>query len=395
MPDLEDRWAADTAQTVASSQPVTPRERRGHAGSLLLFCPGFSEPGGVARRSRLLAAGFADRGWRVRVISRGGLTRRLRLRQGNGVLSVEVPGFGWRIPGALLYYAVALPLGLAWSVRADATIGIQLSASGFVASMTSSLTRTPAIALTTGTAELGDVRHVSTGWLAPIRRAFVHQFRYVVAQTSFGLDELAGLVRPDQGRVVPNPVLIPDPVPSLTGRPRVLFAGRFSEEKNLVRLLTAWKRTVSKAPSARLTLAGDESSFRDSSEVVIQSVRTDPVLARTVSLPGWVADMAKTMSEHDVFVLPSLSEGMSNALVEAAALGRVVVASDIAPNRAVVGNDYPLLCNPGDPQDIAQKLTAALSDDQLRERARRLLGERIGTFELTAVVAQLERLLDP
>jgi len=96
-----------------------------------------------------------------------------------------------------------------------------------------------------------------------------------------------------------------------------------------------------------------------------------------------------------VFVLPSRSEGMSNALLEACAWGRVVVASDIPSNRAVLGDGYPLLFPPGDAEALAECLARALDPlDPVRGVAAGLVRERTGEFSTEAVVGDLEELID-
>ncbi len=85
-------------------------------------------------------------------------------------------------------------------------------------------------------------------------------------------------------------------------------------------------------------------------------VSDDPVLPHSVTFTGWVADVAPLLAGSDVYVLPSLAEDMSNSLLEACAWGRVVVASDIASNRAVLGNDEPLLFIAGDTLSLVEAL---------------------------------------
>ena len=86
-------------------------------------------------------------------------------------------------------------------------------------------------------------------------------------------------------------------------------------------------------------------------------------------------------------------EGMSNALLEACAHGRVVVASDIPPNRAVLGDDYPLLVPPGDARLLQGALAQAFDDEELRAEALRQISARLEQFSVDAVLDRHEAVI--
>jgi len=60
-------------------------------------------------------------------------------------------------------------------------------------------------------------------------------------------------------------------------------------------------------------------------------------VGQQVSFLGQVADVNAVLDQSDIFVLPSLSEGMSNALLEAMARGLPCVVTDIAGNNDISG----------------------------------------------------------
>ena len=72
-------------------------------------------------------------------------------------------------------------------------------------------------------------------------------------------------------------------------------------------------------------------------------------------VPWWLA-------AGDVFVLPSLHEGMSNAIVEALACGLPVVVSDRPFNRQFLTEECAVFVDPLDPSSIAQGIRSVLSD---------------------------------
>jgi glycosyltransferase involved in cell wall biosynthesis len=361
---------------------------------IVLFTPGHAEPGGAQRRSRVIAAGLAARGWDVRVVTRAGSLRRPRLERSSNLTVIEVPGFDRRRVGGFLFLASALPLGIVWGRHACAFIAIQLMSTATAGAVCSLVVRRPFLGMATTSGRLSEVGYIRDAFLSGLRCRLLGRASWLIAQTASGRDELATLVSSDRVAVIPNPAPAVAAPPSLRGDSRVLFSGRFSEEKDLFRLLRAWRTIAAERHDARLVLAGAGGSHRSVERGVLEAVAGDPVLRRSVVPRGWVADMGPLLSEADVFVLPSLEEGMSNALLEACAWQRIVVASDIPSNREVLGHDYPLLFRAGDTKDLEAKLRAALADDPgLRAGVRRRLSVRMEAFTLDSVIHRLEGLI--
>lgn len=364
-------------------------------GRILLFTPGLGEAGGAARRSRLFAEGLAEQGHEVVVISRSGSGHRVARRRAEGIWSIEVPGFGRRRLGAVLYAMLALPLGLVLGRSARGMVAIQLTAPGTIASICALVWRTPFIVFTSTTGELSEVDAVLGSRTAPIRRRLLGRARHLVGQSVDSSKELERLVSPDRVAVLPTPVRLSTSEASALARtPTVAWSGRLSAEKDLLRLIDAWLRVLDEVPDGQLTLVGGGSEHRSIEDELRARVAADDRLGASVHITGWVGDAASVVARSDVFVLPSLTEGMSNSLLEACALGRVLVASDIPGNRAVVGDGYPLLFPPGDTVAMTDALLAALTDDDVRARSLAQLQARIETFALPTVIDGLLRLLD-
>jgi hypothetical protein len=224
-------------------------------GRVVLFAPGLHEVGGAARRSRLFAEGLVERGWEIRVVTRSATDRRPTVRRSPGILTVELPGFGRRRLGAMLYLLVAVPLGAVWCRRARGVLAVQLSSPAVAASLAALPWRTPLLAFSSTTGELSEVTAVQGSRLAPIRRWLLRRARFLVTQTDVAAAELHRLVPQNRVAVVPTPVRSVD-APPLTGAPRAMYMGRFSAEKDLLRLVEAWRSVLSVIPGATLTLLG-------------------------------------------------------------------------------------------------------------------------------------------
>ena len=127
-------------------------------------------------------------------------------------------------------------------------------------------------------------------------------------------------------------------------------------------LLRAFAIVLKRDPTAVLWIIGD-GERRAALEREAQRL----AIAAHVRMPGARDDVGDILAAIDLFALPSHWEGMPNALMEAMAAGRPVVASDIdAIGELVVHGETGWLTPPGDPEALAQTMIDILAD---RERA--------------------------
>lgn len=139
------------------------------------------------------------------------------------------------------------------------------------------------------------------------------------------------------------------------GTPMVLALGRLSPEKGHAVLLDAWAEAAPER--AVLCLVGDGAS-------------ADALRRRAATLPpggvrflGWRSDPARCLGAADLFVLPSLREGLPLAVLEAMAAGVPVVASAVGGVPEALGGGWcGTLVPPGDAGALARALRSALAD---------------------------------
>jgi glycosyltransferase involved in cell wall biosynthesis len=92
-----------------------------------------------------------------------------------------------------------------------------------------------------------------------------------------------------------------------------------------------------------------------------------------VKFLGWREDVAEVMSTFDLFVLPSLNEGMGKVLVEAMAMGKPVIASHVGGISDLVKNEENgLLVPPEDAEAIGRSILILHSSPMKRKE----MGER-------------------
>lgn len=363
---------------------------------VVLFTAGHTERnGGLARHGRLLAEGFVHAGWDVRVISRAGSLWRPRVVRQRHLLVLELPGFGRRRLGGLLYLAVAIPLGILWARQATGCLAVHLGTTTVAAGISASVCRRPFTALSTSSGPMGEVEEAARCNPAGLRRLILRRARFLVAQSDATAPELHRLTDPSRVAVVPNPVTLPHP-PPLDERRRAIFVGRLSDEKDPRTLVAAWRTVLEHHPDAVLDIVGVGGGWRSVEHDLRRDVAADGTLARSVFFHGWIDDVPYALVDHDVFVLPSKTfEGMSNSLLEACSFGRVVVASDIPPNVAVLGDDYPLLFRAGAADELAAQLLRAFDDGSLRRRARARVLAAVALNDVAAVIERHVTLLTP
>lgn len=147
---------------------------------------------------------------------------------------------------------------------------------------------------------------------------------------------------------------------------RLLFTGRLAAVKGLPILLESLTLLKSTIPDLVLTVVGDGSDRA----LLEQQVR-QLQLEQTVQFVGYrsQAEVRDFMQQTDVFVLPSLAEGVPVVLMEAMATGVPVVATAIAGVSELVDhavNGY--LVPPGDGSSLANAIKTLLLDGALRSR---------------------------
>jgi glycosyltransferase involved in cell wall biosynthesis len=112
-----------------------------------------------------------------------------------------------------------------------------------------------------------------------------------------------------------------------------------------------------------------------------------------VKFLGWRDDIPEIMPLFDVFVLPSLNEGMGRVLVEAMAAGRPVVASRVGGIPDLVRHgETGFLVAPRDDEAIAASISLLLSNPRMAERMGEQGRLRCHEFGLPAMIARLDEL---
>jgi glycosyltransferase involved in cell wall biosynthesis len=193
--------------------------------------------------------------------------------------------------------------------------------------------------------------------------------------------------------VLTNGVSLPDlfSIRSRTSARRVLFVGGWLDVKGRRLMPALWSDVVAEFPDATLTLLGTghsaETVKRDFPVDVRSSISVIPRINGDEAMIGQYAD-------HDVFLMPSLSEGSPLSLLEAMASALPVVATSVGGIKDIVtdGSDG-LLFDPASPVDGARKINKLLSDEDFASRLGVSGRERVRKLTWLAAAKRLDTAL--
>jgi glycosyltransferase involved in cell wall biosynthesis len=169
---------------------------------------------------------------------------------------------------------------------------------------------------------------------------------------------------------------------------RLLFVGTWLDRKGTHYLVAAFAKLVESLPNLRLTVAGclvDESTVQQNFPEALHG-RLDVV----PFVPA--AEMPRVYAAHDLFVFPSLVEGMPLCLLEAMASGMPVVTTDTCGMADVVEHERNgLLVEPADAEGIAEAVRRLTGCRELRERLGRAAQESMRLYTWDRIAKHVEK----
>lgn len=147
---------------------------------------------------------------------------------------------------------------------------------------------------------------------------------------------------------------------------RIVSVGRLDANKNHEMMIRAFAALADRYPEHTMTIYG-EGELRE----VLQKLIGSLDLENRVFLPGVIPDVADKIEKAAVFLLVSYSEGISNALIEAMALGLPVIATDVpsgGTQELIRHGENGLVIPTGDEKALEKALDTLLSDRELAEK---------------------------
>ncbi len=111
----------------------------------------------------------------------------------------------------------------------------------------------------------------------------------------------------------------------------------------------------------------------------IETMIEEEELGDTVRLAGFVADAYRTLKAFDMFVLPSVKEGLPYVLIEAGLAGLPVVASKVGGTPDLISGGAGLLAEPKNHNELADRIATLMDDPSLRSTYSSALHNRATT----------------
>ena len=144
--------------------------------------------------------------------------------------------------------------------------------------------------------------------------------------------------------------------------PVIGMIGRLVKEKGLEYLILALKTIVLNYPDIRLLIVGQGILQGNLKELVIQNGLQDNVV-----FTGSRLDTPQLYKVFDLFVLPSISEGLPMVLLEAMAAGCPIIATKVGGVPSLIQHGFNgSLVPPKDPDSLAHEILKLLGDSEIR-----------------------------
>jgi len=165
--------------------------------------------------------------------------------------------------------------------------------------------------------------------------------------------------------------------------------GRLVPVKNQQMLIQAFATFVDRCPDAKLILVGD-GPLRNELTQLASSLG----ITHHVHFLGRRSDVPVVLQAMDLFVLPSISEGMSNTILEAMSCGLPVVATNVGGNPEIIrDNATGRLVQSGNVEELATVLTFLFDHpDQLQEMGRSSRKHIEDNYSIQTMINNYERL---
>ncbi len=200
-----------------------------------------------------------------------------------------------------------------------------------------------------------------------------------------------GVIRPERAAVIPGSGIDTDifkPGAEPAGLPLVVLPARLLFDKGVGEFVEAARLLKARGVAARFALLGEGDPGNPASVAPedLQRWQREGV----VELFGWRDDVAEVLGQSHIVCLPSYGEGLSRALLEAAACAKPIVTTDVPGCRDIVRHgDNGLLVPPRQAARLADALEKLIRDPNLRAAMGARGRERaVAEFSLDTVAAE-------
>jgi glycosyltransferase involved in cell wall biosynthesis len=170
---------------------------------------------------------------------------------------------------------------------------------------------------------------------------------------------------------------------------RLLYAGTWLDQRGIFYIRDAMLKLAPRIPGLKLTVAGPgtppEEVMRFFGPELATRIEVKPIVA--------AEKMQELYAEHDIFVFPSLMEGLPSVLLEAMASGMPVITAATCGMPDMVQNGVNgLLVPPADAVALENAIVRLAVSQELRTRLGRAAQESMRRYEWSSAAVELEEL---
>lgn len=170
----------------------------------------------------------------------------------------------------------------------------------------------------------------------------------------------------------------------------LLFIARFTSHKQPLLLIKAFAQALKKNGSLKLLMVGEgderEAAFLLAKDLGIES---------SIIFENFRLDVADILASADIFILPSLWEGLPIGLLEAMSMGKIIIATNVDGTSEIIKNEHNGLlielndlCN-----NLADAILRLASDSELRKRLSLNAMDTVkNKFNATEMTRQIEQI---
>jgi len=169
------------------------------------------------------------------------------------------------------------------------------------------------------------------------------------------------------------------------------FSGRLEPMKNLSSLIKCFATVHSLYPASRLVIAGTGSL-----EAELKAQAQELGIAEDVIWCGWRTDVPRLLAASDIYVQPSLNEGLSLSIIEAMCAEKPIIATKVGGIYEVLERDVSgILIEPGDNEQLTQAITTLVSQPEKRKQMGQVAKQNaVQNFGLRRMTAQYQSIYD-
>jgi glycosyltransferase involved in cell wall biosynthesis len=199
------------------------------------------------------------------------------------------------------------------------------------------------------------------------KKLFYKRASGIIAQTNFAAEVIRKNTGAKNITVIPNPLHALN-YPKLAKKNQICTLGRLSKEKGHKFLIEAFSRLSHKDWTLHIIGDGPERS-------ILEKLTNNLFISDRVIFYGHVLDFTEILAQSQIFVLPSLSEGFPNALIEAMSVPLACISSDCVSGPAdIIGSgENGILVPPGNVEILNKVMDDLIENpskcDQLARQA--------------------------